>query len=104
MKASSYLKIRNTDTIVLALSLLVLIAITSLYSITGSSISFLQLSNRNSANSYVLKDKIQKLFADVLLMESVQRSIDFNEGKNFQAGDQVETDLKELQPLVYKDI
>jgi CHASE3 domain sensor protein len=80
MKTKKRHILKQPEYYVLLLAFLVVSAIFTISIITNRTISFLQHSNRNTSNSFVLKDKVQALLADVLLMETTQRGIVLSTG------------------------
>jgi signal transduction histidine kinase/DNA-binding NarL/FixJ family response regulator len=108
MKTKKRHILKQPEYYVLLLAFLVVSAIFTISIITNRTISFLQHSNRNTSNSFVLKDKVQALLADVLLMETTQRGIVLSTGMDAPSSDehlmeQVENDLKELHGLVNEE-
>src|SRR5438093_7384615 len=104
MKNRNLLFLRQPDFYVLILAFLVASAICTISFITNRSIEFLQFSNRNTNKSFELKDKVQALLSDVLLMETTQRGIvlsnDNDSAPYLKSRNKVQEDLKQLQPLV----
>ncbi|MDB5253426.1 MAG: multi-sensor hybrid histidine kinase [Flaviaesturariibacter sp.] len=104
MRTKKLLSYRQPDIYVLFLALLVVSAIVAITVITNRNIDALQVSNRATSSSYYLKDKVNTLLSDVLLMESNQGGTLFSDSQYYQKGAlsiaAVEADLKQLEPLV----
>jgi signal transduction histidine kinase/CheY-like chemotaxis protein len=104
MKTKKLLSFRQPDIYVLFLALLVVSAILAITVITNRNIDALQVSNRATSSSYFLKDKVNTLLSDVLLMESNQGGTIFTDSQFYEKGAlgiaAVEADLKQLEPLV----
>jgi signal transduction histidine kinase/CheY-like chemotaxis protein len=105
MKRKKYHILKQPEYFVLLLAFLVVTAIFTISIITNQSIFFLQRSNRNTSNSFLLKDRVQVLLSDVLMMETLQRGIVMgNENSDSLSKalyvENVENDLVNLRTLI----
>ncbi len=75
MKNRSLFSFRQPDLYVLLLAVIVVSLIFTITSITSRNIRALQESNAGTSTSYQLKDKVQILLSDVLIMENAHRGV-----------------------------